>query len=135
MLQIGQAMIPYKLEGRMSWTGPSNMVELFHGSLFLNVFDNFLSTSTRPSTLTLVSIYSLISLLWNKKSPRSLGCIIGKLQYKTYRYVPDGAGGWGAGGWGAHRVTHKIVKKCVTLMLHNSKSIHARAAKLHTNKD
>ena len=33
------------------------------------------------------------------------------------------------------RVTHKIVKKCVTLMLHNSKSIHARAAKLHTNKD
>ena len=29
----------------------------------------------------------------------------------------------------------KIVKKCVTLMLHNSKSIHARAAKLHTNKD
>ena len=36
-----------------------------------------------------------------------------------------GAGGWGAGGWGAHRVTHKIVKKCVTLMLHNSKSIHA----------
>ena len=41
----------------------------------------------------------------------------------------------GAGGWGAHRVTHKIVKKCVTLMLHNSKSIHVRAAKLHTNKD
>ena len=40
-----------------------------------------------------------------------------------------------AGGWGAHRVTHKIVKKCVTLMLHNSKSVHARAAKLHTNKD
>ena len=25
------------------------------------------------------------------------------------------------------------VKKCVTLMLHNSKSIHARAAKLHRN--
>ena len=37
--------------------------------------------------------------------------------------------------WGAHRVTHKIVKKCVTLMLHNSESVHARAAKLHTNKD
>ena len=46
-----------------------------------------------------------------------------------------GAGGWGSGGWGAHRVTHKIAKKCVTLMLHNSKSTHARAAKLHTNKD
>ena len=46
-----------------------------------------------------------------------------------------GAGGWGAGGWGAHKVTHKVVKKCVTLMLHNWKSIHARAAKLHTNKD
>ena len=48
-----------------------------------------------------------------------------------------GTGGWGAGGWGwgAHRVTYKIVKKCVTLMLHNSKSIHARAAKLHTNKN
>ena len=41
----------------------------------------------------------------------------------------------GAGGWGAHRVTQKIVKKCVTLMLHNSKSIHARATKLHTNKE
>ena len=28
--------------------------------------------------------------------------------------------GWGgASGWGAHRVTHKIVKKCVTWMLHN----------------
>ena len=39
-----------------------------------------------------------------------------------------GAGGWGAGGWGAHRVTHKI---CVALMLHNSKSIHARAANTH----
>ena len=33
------------------------------------------------------------------------------------RYVPGGAGGWVAGGWGAHRVTHKIVKKCVTLKL------------------
>ena len=121
--------------GRMSWTGPSNMVELFHGSPFFNVFYNFLSTSTMPSTLTLVSICSLIYLLWNKKSPRSLGCIIRKLQYKIYRYIPGGGGGWGGGGWGAHRVTHKIVKKCVTLMLHNSKSIHARAAKLHTNKD
>ena len=39
------------------------------------------------------------------------------------------------GGKGAHRVTHKIIKKCVTLIRHNSKSIHARAAKLHTNKD
>ena len=76
---------------------------------FFNVFDYFLSTSTMPSTLTLVSICSLISLLWNKKSPRSLGCIIRKLQYKIYRYVPGGAGGWGAGGWGAHRVIHKIV--------------------------
>ena len=47
----------------------------------------------------------------------------------------DGVGGWGAGGWGAHRVTHNIVQKCVTLMLHNSKSIHARVANLHTNKD
>ena len=26
----------------MSWTGPSNMMELFHGSPFFNVFDNFL---------------------------------------------------------------------------------------------
>ena len=81
---------------------------------FFNVFDHFLSTSTMPSTLTLVSICSLISLLWNKKSPRSLGCIIRKLQYKIYRYVPGGAGGWGAGGWGAHRVIHKIVTKWVT---------------------
>ena len=88
-----------------------------------------------PITLTLVSICSLIYLLWNKKSPRSLGCMIRKLQYKIYRYVPGGGGGWGGGGWGAHRVTHKIVKKCVILMLHNSKSMHARAAKLHTNKD
>ena len=46
-----------------------------------------------------------------------------------------GAGVWCAGGWGAHRVTHKVVKKCVTLMLHNSESLHARAAKLHANKD
>ena len=30
---------------------------------------------------------------------------------------------------------HKIVKKCVILMLHKSKSIHARAVKLHRNKD
>ena len=102
---------------------------------FFNVFYNFLNTSTMPSTLTLVPTCSLIYLLWNKKSPRSLECIIRKLQYKIYRYVPGGGGGWGGGGWGAHRVTHKIVKKCVTLMLHNSKSIHARAAKLHTNKD
>ena len=70
-----------------------------------------------------------------KKSPRSFGCIIRKLHYKIYRYVPGGAGGWGAGGWGAHRVTHKIVKKCITLTLQNSKSIHARAVKLHRNKD
>ena len=60
----------------------------------------------------------------------SLGSIIKKLQHKIYRYVPGGAGGWGAGGWGAHRVTHKIVKKMVYL-----KSIHARVAKLHMNKD
>ena len=78
-----------KAYGRMSWTGPSNTVELFHGSPFLNVFCNFLSISTMSSTLTLVSICSLISLLWNKKSPRSLGCIIRKLQYKIYRYVPQ----------------------------------------------
>ena len=38
-----------------------------------------------------------------------------------------GAGGWCAGGWGAHRVTHKIVQKCVTLMLHNSKSIQGES--------
>ena len=55
--------------------------------------------------------------------------------YQNVNCVWGGAGGWGTGGWGAHRVTHKIVKKCVTLMLHNSKSIQARAAKLHTNKD
>ena len=125
----------WRVSGRMSWTGPSNMVELFHVSPFFNVFDNFLSTSTMPSTLTMVSICSLISLLWNKKSPRSFGCIIRKIQYKIYRYVPGGAGGWWGGGWGAHRVTHKIVKKCVTLMLHYSKSIHVRAVKLHRNKD
>ena len=29
------------VHGRMSSTGPSNMVELFHGSPFSNVFDNF----------------------------------------------------------------------------------------------
>ena len=57
------------LFGRMSWTGPSNTVELFHGSPFFKVFYNFLSTSTMPSTLTLVSICSLISFLWNKKVP------------------------------------------------------------------
>ena len=45
--------------GRMSWTGPSNMVELFHGSSFSYVFDIFLGTTIRPSTLTLVSICSL----------------------------------------------------------------------------
>ena len=70
-----------------------------------------------------------------KKSPRSLGCIIKKLRHKVYRYVPGGAGGWGASGWGAHRVTHKIVKKCVTLMVHNSRSIHAKEVKFHINKD
>ena len=36
-------------------------------------------------------------------------------------YIPGGVGGWGAGGWGALRVTHKIVQKCATLILHNSK--------------
>ena len=83
--------------------------------LFFNVFDNFLRTFTWPSTLTLVSMCSLVSLLWNKKkSSKSLGYIIRKLHYKIYRCVPGGAGGWGAGGWGAHIVTHKIVKKCVT---------------------
>ena len=38
-------------------------------------------------------------------------------------YIPGGVGGWGAGGSGALRVTHKIVQKCATLMLHNSKYI------------
>ena len=56
-------------------------------------------------------------------------------KYTVYRPKPGGVGGLWAGGWGAHRVTHKIVQKCATLMLHNSKSIHARVAKLHTNKD
>ena len=41
----------------------------------------------------------------------------------------------GVGGWGARRVTHKKVQNCATLKLHKSKSIHARAVKLHTNKD
>ena len=27
--------VVFKLDGRMSWTGPSNMVELFNGSPFL----------------------------------------------------------------------------------------------------
>ena len=54
---------------------------------------------------------------------------------QNIQVCPGGVGGWGAGGWGAHRVTHKIIKKCVTLMLHNSNSIHARVAKLHKNKD
>ena len=111
------------------------MVDLFHDSLFFHVFDIFWSTSPKPSTLSLVSICSLISLLCNKKKFRSLGCIVRKLQYKVYRCVPGGLGGWGAGGWGAHRVTHKKSEICVTLMLHSSKSIHARAAKLDTNKD
>ena len=57
-----------------------------------------------------------------------------KLQYKEHRYEPGGVSGWGAGGWGAHGVTHKIVQKCTTLILHNSKSVHARAAKLYTNE-
>ena len=43
--------------------------------------------STKPSTLTLASICSLLCLLCNKKGPRSLGCIIRKLRYKVYRYV------------------------------------------------
>ena len=30
---------------------------------------------------------------------------------------------------------HKIVQKYATLMLHNLESMHARAAKLHTNKE
>ena len=58
-----------------------------------------------------------------------------KVTVQSIQYVPGGAGGWGAGGWGAHRVTHKIVKRCATLMFHNSKSIHARAAKLQTYKN
>ena len=58
-----------------------------------------------------------------------------KVMIQSIQVCPGGVGGWGAGGWGAHRVTHKIIKKCVTLIRHNSKSIHARAAKLHTNKD
>ena len=56
-----------------------------------------------------------------------------KVTVQNIRYIPGGVGG--AGGWGAHRITHKIVQKCATLILHNSKSIHARVAKLHTNKD
>ena len=29
------------IDGGMSWTSPSNMVELFHGSPFSHVFDIF----------------------------------------------------------------------------------------------
>ena len=58
-----------------------------------------------------------------------------KDRVQNIRYIPGGVGGWGAGGWGARRITHKIVQKCATLMLHNSNSIHASVAKLHTNKD
>ena len=63
-----------------------------------------------------------------------------KVTLQNILYIPGGvggweAGGWDAGGWGANTVTHKIVQKCATLMLHNSKSIHARVAKLHINKD
>ena len=46
-----------------------------------------------------------------------------------------GAGGGAVGGGAAHRLTHKIAEKCVTLKLHNSKSIHAVEVNLHTNKD
>ena len=58
-----------------------------------------------------------------------------KVTVQNIQVCTGGVGGWGAGGWGAHRVTHKIVKKCATLKLHNSKSIHSRPAKLHTNTD
>ena len=58
-----------------------------------------------------------------------------KVTVQNILYIPGGAGGWGAGGWGARRVTNKIVQKCATLMLYNSKSIYARVAKLDPNKD
>ena len=57
-----------------------------------------------------------------------------KVTVQSIQVSPGGVGGWRAGGCGAHRVTHKIIKKYVTLIRHNSKSTHARAAKLHTNK-
>ena len=80
---------------------------------------------------------SLISLLRNKKNPRSLRCIIGKLWHKVYRYVLVELAVEEPVVEEPIELAHKIVQKCVTLILHNSgsKSIHARAAKLHTNKD
>ena len=53
---------------------------------------------------------------------------------QSKQVCPGRVDGSGAGGWGAHKVTHKIIKECVTLIPHNSKSTRARAAKLHTNK-
>ena len=58
-----------------------------------------------------------------------------KVTVQNIQVCTGGVGGWGAGGWGAHSVTPKIIKKYVTLIRHNSKSIHTRAAKLPTNKD
>ena len=58
-----------------------------------------------------------------------------KVTVQNIQVSTGGVGGWGAGGWGAHRVKQHFSPKCATLKLYNSKSIHARAAKLHTNKD
>ena len=82
----------YKVGTRDYWSHVVNL-SLKYGRVvswftFFSCVWHFLSTSTRPSTLTLISICSLISLLWNKESPRSLGCIIRKLRHKVYRYVP-----------------------------------------------
>ena len=54
------------------------------------------------------------------------------VMFQYVQVCQGGAGGGAAGGGAAHRLTHKIVEKCDTLKLHNSKGIRARAVILHT---
>ena len=68
----------------VNWSLKYGVVSWF---TFLSCVWHFWNTSTKFSSMSLVSICSLKCLLCNKKSPRSLEYIIRKLQYKVYRYV------------------------------------------------
>ena len=46
------------------------------------------------------------------------------MRVQSIQVCPGEVGGWGAGGWGAHRVTHIIIKKCVTSICHNSNKVY-----------
>ena len=69
---------------------------------FFSCVWHFLSTSTRPSKLNLVSICSLISLLWNEKRSQVIRIYNKKVTAQSIQVCTGGAG-----DWGAHRVTHK----------------------------